>query len=71
MIGKGTRRELALARRAIKVARSHLAQARCGLTGDADGEVTFLLEHFHHALQTLTRVVALATAKPKRTREAA
>ena len=46
MIGRGTQKEIRLAVRAIKAARSHLKNARCGTRSAADHVVL-------HALQTL------------------
>ena len=42
VIGRGTRRELALCRRAVRVALAHLNVAKQGLTGAADSSAAFL-----------------------------
>ena len=73
MIGKGTRHELALARRAVKVVRTHLKNARTGLKGWPDKIVLGLLVEFNDALTTITwiPIAENLTPRPKKARRAA
>lgn len=65
-IGRGTRRELELAKRAIRAARTHLSQARIGLADDADDHARWELTNLFNALGRVDMIQKLASAKPKR-----
>lgn len=58
---RGTRREIRLAVRAIRAARTHLSVARCGLVGEPDEVVLHQLKTLGWSVEDL---LALLSAKP-------
>ena len=63
---KGTRKELMLARRAIKTAITHLGAARLGLAGDADADA---LEVIRELYRQRLEVGRLAVGQRKEARK--
>lgn len=66
VLGKGTRKELMLARRAIKVARAHLSQARCGLDGAPDALALAALLELADIIKTIACIPELAREKDRK-----
>jgi len=62
---KGTRRELELAIAALKTAATHLKQARCGLSGSADGRALALLVEVQFLPADVQAVMRLASSSKR------
>lgn len=58
-LGKGTRKELKLAVRAIRAARTHLKNARCGTRGPADEHALALLILMGHHVNDLLAMIGV------------
>ncbi len=63
---RGTRHELELAMRAARVVATHLKQARCGLSGKADGKALAMLIDVAFLPTEIVEVMFLAATEKKR-----
>lgn len=62
-LGKGTHKELRLAVRAIRAARTHLKNARCGIHGAEDEAVRVVLVSLYWRQAELLRLLAKKSTK--------
>jgi hypothetical protein len=61
-LGRGVKKEIRLAIRALKTARTHLSNSRCGLAGEVDAKVLGVLMALEFRRQDLTALLS----KPSR-----